>query len=634
MSAPSPARRGVPAGVALALAAGFVALMVGIAVLAGVVVDARDDALERSNRGRETLELLAASDLEQALARDLDGVAADVDRALADPLGPDAELACATVDAVLLPRPGAVVDGAAAASRVGALLALADRDTPDIEGALPDPVERDRVVLARAAATPGGLDAWLDHRVHFALALDLELATTVLALERLEAAHALDPALAKALLRDGVRRPDGDAPGLFPALVRARARLPAEDLARLFARARAVAERVVVQVDDVAGRLATPAPDAADLATLRALAARTAATPPHASAPLLACATRCYALRADGPRVIGRAVDVARHLDALARRYVAAGRVAPEARLELARAEPLAVTIASPEWEAERGTIERRFLLEAIPLGAVAALGAAVSVLALVLQRRRAAYVDLRGQLLSVVTHELKTPLAGIRALAETLEVRLRGAPEARDYPRRIVASAERLGFLVDNVLSFARLDRGAWKPRLEPILVADLGPWLAADPVARAPRPVDLELALPPGLAVSADPDLLRLLLANLVDNAARHATADRVAIRVAAARDARGVRLTVSDDGPGLGALDPARAFALAPAPPRRATTAAATSPRGTGLGLSMCRMIVDLHGGAIAVSETGPGGTTIAVTLPAPAAAAQPSPAEESP
>jgi len=139
-----------------------------------------------------------------------------------------------------------------------------------------------------------------------------------------------------------------------------------------------------------------------------------------------------------------------------------------------------------PDWDAARACADKRLLLKAIPLGLVALLAVTECVLALLLQRRRATYIELRGKLLAAVTHELKTPLASIRALAETLELRLADHPGARDYPRRIVVSSERLEFLVDNVLSFARLEREAWKPRMAPLAVVDLTAWLAADPVAR----------------------------------------------------------------------------------------------------------------------------------------------------
>ena len=68
------------------------------------------------------------------------------------------------------------------------------------------------------------------------------------------------------------------------------------------------------------------------------------------------------------------------------------------------------------------------------------------------------------------MSHELRTPLSAIRALAETLERRVGGQPGAGNYPSRIVAEADGLGRLVENILSFNRLDKGRWESRREPV--------------------------------------------------------------------------------------------------------------------------------------------------------------------
>ncbi|MFO0746720.1 MAG: HAMP domain-containing sensor histidine kinase [Myxococcota bacterium] len=413
-------------------------------------------------------------------------------------------------------------------------------------------------------------------------------------------------------------RRDRPVPALLAALLEARGRISGGDFEALLARSVPLAKRYLVRVDDVVARAREgpilpsdddaedPGFDPDDRSRLARLA------PADGSPGAEFDGAGAFAVRRAGEhRVVGRWVDLAAWRDRLRDRLVASGRIDRDARLAF-ETEPLGVEIASSAWSEATALARRRFLWKAIPLGVVALLGALVFTLAVLLQRRRAAYIDLRSHLLAAVTHELKTPLASIRALAETLEMRVGAMPEARDYPTRIIGSTERLGFLVDNVLSFARLERGAWKARFAPIAVADLAGWMAGDLAPRAARPVDVTSAIDADLALVADPDLVRLMLSNLVDNAAKYAVAERVAVRFAATADRHGVHLVVSDDGPGLGVRDPARLF-------EEFERGAVEGVRGTGLGLSICRQVMRLHGGTIRVLATSPRGTSFEAVFP---------------
>jgi hypothetical protein len=113
-----------------------------------------------------------------------------------------------------------------------------------------------------------------------------------------------------------------------------------------------------------------------------------------------------------------------------------------------------------------------------------------------------------------------------------------------------------------------------------------------------------------PENLTVAADPDRLHQLLANLLDNAARHSPAGGE-VRLSAERLGDNVQLAVADEGPGIAAADRSAVF-------ERFTTSAAHSS-GTGLGLTISRWVAQLHGGTIAVAD-GEGGCRIQVTLPA--------------
>lgn len=605
-------RRAWPIALVVALGVALVLIVIGLVAVLGLVLDERTVALGQLEARRADLETRSTTALHADLARLLATAPSDIEAALADPLLPSEHLLLIEAGERLLPRGAGHGDSDARR--------LLEAEAAGQVFAADDEILQERLALARRL--PVVYEDWLAHRRRFVLRADLDLASTLIALDRLAATGALDPDRAEALLRSGLPHAERRVEGWLRALLSARPRLSASDFDHLVGRGADLARRSLVRVDDVLAR-ARAAPEALPEALARP------AAPASSHGPTLHGA---WLVAAEGERTLGRRVDLAAMTRELHARLDLPDHVTldltPTAADSPRPARPigdLEFTARSPEWEAARAAIDERLLFKAIPLGAVALLSIAVAALAILLQRRRAAYLELRGRLLTAVTHELKTPLASIRAMAETLERRLVDHPGARDYPRRIVGSTERLEQLVDNVLSFARLERGAWRPRFEPIVVADLAAWLAADPLARAPRPVDLSSEIPSGLSLVADVGLVRLLLSNLLDNAARYATADRVAVHLSATQDARGVHLCVRDNGPGLSVRDPRRLFA-------ELERGLVDGVRGTGLGLSICHHVMRLHGGTIVVAETSASGTSFIATFPhraAARAAASPSP-----
>jgi signal transduction histidine kinase len=178
--------------------------------------------------------------------------------------------------------------------------------------------------------------------------------------------------------------------------------------------------------------------------------------------------------------------------------------------------------------------------------------------------------------------HELRSPLAALRTRLEVAQRRGTVSPEGLDD---LVAEAERLSRLVDDLLLLARLDE-AGPARTEPVSVADV--------VAGVTVPVTV--AVPGGVRVPGD---VRRVLANLVDNAVRHA-ASRVQVTVTA--DGGEVVLVVTDDGPGIAAGDRERVF-------ERFTRLDDARPRdggGAGLGLAIVRDLVRGHGGTVGLTD----------------------------
>jgi len=227
------------------------------------------------------------------------------------------------------------------------------------------------------------------------------------------------------------------------------------------------------------------------------------------------------------------------------------------------------------------------------------------------LNRLGAAQERQRG-LVSDTAHELRSPIASIRA---QLEVAL-DHPDSQDWPQTaadVLADTLRLARLSEDLLILARLDERD-RPR-PPRRDLDLGD-LAAGEVSRytdARVPVGLTGA--PTAAVTGDPDGLGRMIGNLIDNAVRYA---RSQVSVSVAADGSCVRVTVTDDGPGIAPANRERAFG-------RFTRLDEDRSRdddsagGAGLGLAIVRAIAQAHGGSAHLEDASPGLRAV-VLLPA--------------
>lgn len=231
----------------------------------------------------------------------------------------------------------------------------------------------------------------------------------------------------------------------------------------------------------------------------------------------------------------------------------------------------------------------------------------------------------LRSDLLSTVSHDLRTPLATIGGAASAVLEQASNRIDDRDKMllRDIGDEAERMTRLIENLLQLGKLDDGRatvnadWYP-IDEIIDAGL---------RQAQRGGDTDtvnVELPhDGLLVYADPTLLAQLIFNLLDNAQHHAGGSDLTLR--AGQVGRAVRIAVLDRGPGLGD-DPSRLLS-------RFERGEARSTRGVGLGLTICKAIVEAHGGSLDARNRSGGGAEFVVTLPYPNDA-QPPQAEDEP
>jgi signal transduction histidine kinase len=247
-----------------------------------------------------------------------------------------------------------------------------------------------------------------------------------------------------------------------------------------------------------------------------------------------------------------------------------------------------------------------------------ACLGLAALAVAVVLQSALA-LSERRGTFVSAVTHELRTPLTTFRLYTEMLDEGMVAGEESQHaYLKTIRAEADRLGHLVENVLAFAKLERGRAARGREIVAPQELCERLVPRLALRAEQ---AGMKLVPGASeslpsVRVDVSVVDQILTNLVDNAIKYAgAAPDPRIHLDLQASGRWLALSVRDHGPGLRQNVIRRLFR----PFSKSATDAAQSAPGVGLGLALSRRLARALGGDLRLQENGPSGATFTVTIP---------------
>jgi signal transduction histidine kinase len=228
-----------------------------------------------------------------------------------------------------------------------------------------------------------------------------------------------------------------------------------------------------------------------------------------------------------------------------------------------------------------------------------------------------------RRELIANVSHELRTPISAMQAVMENIVDGVGPADPAT--MRTMLAQVERLGRLVTQLLDLSRLDARDASLETRSFAVAPLLQAAVDEAKIGAGRPgvpmVRLELSVePPALEADGDPDRIRQVVANLLDNAISHSPdGGRVAVGARRNGTADSVELEVSDAGPGIPPDEAARVFDRF-----YRSDSAHSDDGGTGLGLAIARSIVELHGGTIQARNGGERGCRMVVALPGAGAA----------
>ncbi|HZO32837.1 MAG TPA: GAF domain-containing sensor histidine kinase [Chloroflexota bacterium] len=222
---------------------------------------------------------------------------------------------------------------------------------------------------------------------------------------------------------------------------------------------------------------------------------------------------------------------------------------------------------------------------------------------------------QLKAELLNTVSHELRTPLSLIHGYAELLVHRADRLDPAEvvQMSSEIYTSSRTLARLVDDLLDFSHLDHGRLQLRRRRIVLSERLESLARTFVTQ-PGGDRISTDLEPGLDVDADPERLQQVVGNLLTNALAYTSTGPILVR--ARREQRNVRVEVIDHGPGLAEEEVGRVWESF----YRGTESAQLPNRGSGLGLTVVKQLVELHGGKVGVQRTPGGGATFWFTLPA--------------
>jgi two-component system phosphate regulon sensor histidine kinase PhoR len=260
---------------------------------------------------------------------------------------------------------------------------------------------------------------------------------------------------------------------------------------------------------------------------------------------------------------------------------------------------------------------DKRRVLDLVLIGiALAVILAGITILLIAMRRERRAN-ELKSDFISNVSHELKTPLSIISMFGEMLAMgRTKSAEQSTEYAEIIWRESVRLARLIDNVLDFAKMERG--------VDVYEFGDGDVGDVVARALElsrhrlaraelevDLDIEEELP---MLQIDSNALTLAVLNLIDNAIKYAAAGkRIEVTVKRADD--GVALEVRDFGPGVPHGEQAQVFERF----YRARSVRLKPIRGSGIGLALVKHIIVAHNGRATVTSDPPDGATFRLWIP---------------
>lgn len=224
----------------------------------------------------------------------------------------------------------------------------------------------------------------------------------------------------------------------------------------------------------------------------------------------------------------------------------------------------------------------------------------------------------LRDEFISVVSHELRSPLTPIRGFSQLIARDLQkegGHQQHVDWLITLQRHVDRVTRLVDDLLDVSRLRAGRLQIQRNPVDLVGLCRSVVESRNATADENEVVLVANAPELVLDIDDDRIHQVLDNLVGNAVKYAPGGLVTVSIAVERSTGDVVLSVADEGPGIPVPDQTQLFS----PFYRSRSATESAVPGLGLGLYICRELIDAHGGTISVGASPGGGAMFSIRLP---------------
>jgi signal transduction histidine kinase len=275
------------------------------------------------------------------------------------------------------------------------------------------------------------------------------------------------------------------------------------------------------------------------------------------------------------------------------------------------------LALAQPGSASPRAAVRRQTTLFLTAFGLLLVVIGAGLVATFRLVQHETEMARLKADFVANVSHDLKTPLTLIRVFAETLEMgRVPDDASRQEYYQVITRESERLSRLIDNVLDFSRIEGGRRRYDLTPTAVEPLvREALDSFGVVLSQAGFKVDVSVPPDLPeVPMDGEAIGQALANLLDNAVKF-SAERKALRVEASLVEGQLALAVVDEGIGIPREEQRRIFDKF----YRVGRSDTQGRRGSGLGLSLVRHVLDAHGGRVTVDSRPGEGSRFTLWLP---------------
>jgi two-component system phosphate regulon sensor histidine kinase PhoR len=260
--------------------------------------------------------------------------------------------------------------------------------------------------------------------------------------------------------------------------------------------------------------------------------------------------------------------------------------------------------------------VARRRVLEMALVGLSGIVVVAGIIVVVLAAERERKLSNLKSDFVANVSHELKTPLALVRMFGELLQSGRADSEEKRQqYLSIIVSESDRLAALIENVLDFAKVERGRAAYEFELGALADVVTRAVEACRVRAEREgIQLETEIPPELpSVWIDQRAIEIAVINLVDNALKYAP-DGKRVVIGVEQQSGQLSIRVSDQGPGIAPEDRKRIFDRFV----RGRSAAGKQARGSGIGLALVKHIAEAHGGNVRVEDAEPRGSSFVFSL----------------